>query len=198
MAMCPSPGHKMSFSVSVTNDESAFVNNDKSDCILDIQPEVVEIIVENEEAENFVAEEKDTKTAKRFRITLFILGSIIGLIGLTFLIGYLTQKSYLYHPSKSKTKSPSEYSSLLFGEEIQHGNGSVPLKGWKNVEITTKDGETLHSYMIYADKELSDTPKNPITILLLHGNAGNIVRINFYYPRFLNVFRDIGYITLKN
>ncbi len=155
-------------------------NDEISDCIVDMQPKDDESIdISKTEESDEVVEvvevvEEKKEGSKKVRVTLIVLGSLTGLIGLTFLLAFLLQRSLLYHPYTSEMVNPFEYGS--FGKEIISDSLSrTSTKGWQTVEITTKDGEKLHSYMIFADKTIPDTPKNPFTILLLHGNAGNIV-----------------------
>jgi len=67
----------------------------------------------------------------------------------------LIYPSYLPEGARTKVPRPDEYD----------------ISDWEGVTLTTPDKEKLNSYLLYSSKK-----ENPgVTVLFLHGNAGNIV-----------------------
>lgn len=70
------------------------------------------------------------------------------------------------------------FSSLIYPSYIPEGaRTKVPrpdelgMSDWEAVTLTTPDKEKLNNYLLYSTKK-----ENPgVTVLFLHGNAGNIV-----------------------
>lgn len=102
----------------------------------------------------------------RMLLDLFIILLAVYLIVL--LLVYFGQSRLMYFPQRQLTHTPA----------------TIGLP-YEEVAIPTEDGETLHGWWVPAEAAKG-------TVLLFHGNAGNIShRINY-----LTMFRQLGYHTL--
>ncbi|CCX11761.1 Alpha/Beta hydrolase protein [Pyronema domesticum] len=87
-------------------------------------------------------------------------GTIVASTGISILLSgllYFKQTSLIYPrdiPAGARTEVPTP--------------DEFDITDWERVKLYTKDGETLNSYFVKARK------KSGVTVLYMHGNAGNI------------------------
>ncbi|KAI5857615.1 Alpha/Beta hydrolase protein [Tricharina praecox] len=89
-----------------------------------------------------------------------VKGTIVASTGISIILSgllYFKQSSLIYprdHPEGARTEVPTP--------------DDYKIESWERVKLFTKDGETLNSYFLKADKPAG------VTVLYMHGNAGNI------------------------
>lgn len=104
-------------------------------------------------------------------LALSILRIVLAVyVGLCLLL-FFRQSSYVYYPDRQVGLTPA-YLKIPF----------------EDVRIETADGETLAGWYVDAANESSDPDKEALTVLLCHGNGGDIG------DRLMSVqaFRDLG------
>src|SRR5688572_1400501 len=111
-------------------------------------------------------------SVSRRRVPVIVTLAIVAVMAYGALVAlmWLLQERFIFYPQagRNATATPAA-----------HG---VP---YDDVEIATRDGQTLHAWWIPANR-----PRG--TVMLLHGNAGNIShRIDYAV-----MFRRLGYSTL--
>lgn len=130
------------------------------------------------EIENF-EEEKDKQACGRSRIgciAAIVVGSILALYGFLLLIIPSLQFNLLYHPNSNIATKPLKY-PYQFGSRILNETEHLSRTGgWREIELLTEDGVTLHNFWIHANKSKSGDPDVPVTILYFHGNGDRIVK----------------------
>lgn len=106
----------------------------------------------------------------KYWIIAFVL---IG-VSLFMLLRYLVIPSFIFHPAKELTATPS-----------------VMGLAYEDVQLKTTDGESIAGWYIPAEANLSGLDKG-YTLLFFHGNAGNISHrlesIAFFHKLGLSVF----------
>ena len=136
------------------------------------------IVTDLEQGFEIKEEEEPSRKTKVIYISGIVIVSLLALYQILFFSAYFFQDKLLYHPNifdlnERPLSVPEEpFGSLIEDESLYLSRSG----GWRVVNLTTKDGVSLHNYWLHANNiQQSASSPVPTTILYLHPNADRIV-----------------------